>query len=811
METTPIPNSADIQERALQHMYRVLSRTSETILKVRSEDELFVQICDIAAQGSEFLAAALFMYDAKSNSLRFKEGSANMRREVVSNIVVDVDPNRESGRGIVAVAFREGTSSISNDVVNDPRLHPQFRKLCAANNILASVAVPLIKNGTPVGMLSFYLDQLGVLNDEIVDLMERVARNMSFALETIEREENRAALSRVVVALNKTSDAVIRARTRAELYRMICEALVFDPEIRLAAVARVDPSDASRFHIAAAGGRAASAAPLLSLADFPDSLGVREMICSALSDDDVCVVDALSDADAEQGWRMKRSEAPSFAGAAVPIRRGGRASGTLLFLSDKVSTYSDDVVALLRRISDNVSFALDNFDRADEKAKADERIRYLATHDSLTGLPNRETFRSELDQSIRNAKRYGGKCAVLLIDIDRFKNINDTLGHGSGDDLLVDAAQRLRDSLRSSDTIARLGGDEFVVVVNRIANDEDAAGVARKLLAEISKPVVLKGHECGVTASIGIAVYPDHGEDEQALTKHADMAMYLSKTEGKNRLSFYDPKIDAQTIERLRLETSLRYAIERHEFELHYQPKRSLSTGQITGVEALVRWRHPDLGLVPPGHFIPLAEETGLIVPIGRWVLNEACRQHVAWLKQGLDPVCIAVNLSPRQFAHDDVLADIDAALKASGMDGRYLQLEITETTVMENAERTRRTMDEIKLLGCRLALDDFGVGYSSLAVLKSYPMIDILKLDRSFVENLPSAKTDTAIAKAIVAFAKALDLTIIAEGVETTDQEEFLRDCACDEMQGYLFSKPVDKVAVMKFLDAAGGIEKAA
>jgi diguanylate cyclase (GGDEF)-like protein len=800
METTA-KLTTELQDKAVQHMYRVLSRTSETILKVRSEDELFTQICEIAAEGSEFLAAALFMYDPKINGLRFKEGSANMSREVLSKIVVDVDPNRETGRGIVAVAFREGTSSISNDVVNDPRLHPEFRRLCAASKILASVAAPLVKNGSPVGLLSFYLDQLGVLNDEIVDLMERVARNMSFALETIDREENRAALARVVVALNKTSDAVIRARTRPELYRMICEALVFDPEIRLASVALVDPTDASRFHIAAAGGRAASAAPLLSLADFPDSLGVREMISTALSEDDVCVVDALSDTDSGKGWRMKRDEAPSFAGAAVPIRRAGRAFGTLLFLSDKVSTYSDDVVALLRRISDNVSFALENFDRVDEKAKADERIRYLATHDSLTSLPNRETFRTELDQSIRNAKRYGGKCAVLFLDLDRFKNINDTLGHGSGDELLVDAAQRLRKSLRASDTIARLGGDEFVVVVNRIAHEDDASEVARKLLSEIAKPVSLKGTEYSVTASIGIAVYPDHGEDEQALTKHADMAMYASKQDGKNRFSFYSPRMDTAAVERLMLETSLRYAIERHEFELYYQPKRSLSDGRITGVEALVRWRHPDLGLVPPGHFIPLAEETGLIVPIGKWVLNEACRQHTKWLKQGFDPICVAVNLSPRQFMHDDLLADLDAALKSSGMDGRFLQLEITETTVMGNAERARRMMEDIKLRGCRLAIDDFGVGYSSLALLKSFPMIDVIKLDRSFVENLPSARTDSAIAQAIIAFAKALELTVIAEGVETTAQEDFLRNSTCDEMQGYLFSKPVDKDAILKFL----------
>lgn len=804
-------DQTEVQKAALlQQMWRVLSQTNEAILRVRSKEELFKRICNIAADETDFGGAAMYMFDAKASVLRFVECSDSAPRETLKQVIIDVDPSRESGRGIIAVAFRDGHSSISNDVANDPRLSLESKRLCAAHGIAASVAIPLTKDGKSIGMLSFYIYRADVLNDEIVDLMERVARNMSFALETIEREENRAALGRVVLALNKTSDAVIRARTRAELYRMICEALVFDPEIRLASVALVDPKESGRFRFAAAGGRAASAAPLLSLADFPDSLGVREMISTALSVDDVCVVDAESGPDAE-GWRMKLAEAPTFSGAAVPIRRTGQAFGVLLFLSDKVSTYSEDVVGLLRRISDNVSFALDNFDRADEKARADERIRYLATHDSLTGLPNREAFRGELERSIGDVKRNGGKCAVLFVDLDRFKNINDTLGHGSGDDLLVDAAHRLRKSLRNSDTIARLGGDEFVVMVNRISSQEEAAEVARGLLAEISRPVMLKGHECGVTASIGIAVYPEHGDDEQTLTKHADMAMYTAKADGKNRFSFYNSHIDAQSVERLMLETSLRYAIERQEFELHYQPKRSLATGRITGVEALVRWRHPELGLVPPSHFIPLAEETGLIVPIGKWVLNEACRQHVAWLKQGLPPVCVAVNLSPRQFAHDDLLADIDAAIKTSGMDGRHLQLEITETTVMQNAERARRMMEEIKQRGCRLAIDDFGVGYSSLALLKSFPMIDIIKLDRSFVENLPSAKTDSAIAKAIIAFAKALDMTIIAEGVESKAQEDFLRNSTCDEMQGYLFSKPVDKDAIVHFIRQVGKVEAAA
>jgi len=421
----------------------------------------------------------------------------------------------------------------------------------------------------------------------------------------------------------------------------------------------------------------------------------------------------------------------------------------------------------------------------------EERIRYLANHDALTSLPNRAMFGDVLNLAIQNARRYKHNFAVLFIDLDRFKNINDTLGHEAGDKLLQEMGARLTQTVRSSDVVARLGGDEFVVLVQEVSEPRQVAAVARKVLSALVKPILVQGQECLVTASIGICMYPTEAQDEQSLMKNADIAMYRAKEDGKNNYKFYSEEINVHTFERLALEASLRRGLERNEFFLHYQAKLDLHTERITGVEALVRWQHPEMGMVPPAQFIPLAEETGLIVPIGKWVLNTACAQSVAWQREGLPPLCMAVNLSARQFADEDLLKDIAAALESTGLQPELLELELTESMVMQNAERAGRVLAEIKKTGARLAIDDFGVGYSSLTHLKRFP-IDTLKVDRSFIRDLPQDLEDKAITEAIIAMGKSLGLTVVAEGVETLEQQTFLRDRACDEMQGYFFSKPI-------------------
>ncbi len=426
-----------------------------------------------------------------------------------------------------------------------------------------------------------------------------------------------------------------------------------------------------------------------------------------------------------------------------------------------------------------------------EQKIAEERIQHLATHDSLTGLPNRVMFSHLVSTAIASAHRYQRQCAVLFIDLDRFKFVNDSLGHEAGDQLLKAISKRYKKALRASDVVARLGGDEFVVLIQDMQQSSQVATVARKLLSAATRPVALAGRDCHVTASIGIAVYPQDGDDEQALMKNADIAMYYAKDEGKNNYQFYSSDIRAQSLERLALETNLRRALERNEFTLHYQAKRELGNGRITGVEALLRWDNPELGPVSPARFIPITEDTGLIVKIGKWVLRTACKQNVAWQRMGLPPICMAVNLSARQFVDERLVQDIAAILKETGMAPHLLELEITEGTVIQNAEHALTLLGEIKAMGVRLAIDDFGTGYSSLGQLKNFP-IDTLKVDRSFIRDLASNAEDKALTEAIIAMGKTLQLTVVAEGVETAEQENFLREHACDEMQGYLFSKPV-------------------
>jgi diguanylate cyclase (GGDEF)-like protein/PAS domain S-box-containing protein len=422
---------------------------------------------------------------------------------------------------------------------------------------------------------------------------------------------------------------------------------------------------------------------------------------------------------------------------------------------------------------------------------AEQRIQYMATHDGLTGLANRPMFSQMLNHAIESARRYRRRFAVLFIDLDRFKFINDTLGHEAGDILLQEMAKRLTHTLRASDIIARFGGDEFVVLLSEIKDVPEVAGVANKILDALILPVRVADQEWRVTASIGISTFPDDAQDEQSLMKNADMAMYLAKSEGKNNYQFYSQEIRIEARERLILENNLRRAQEQSEFFLHYQPKVDLETSAITGVEALLRWHNPELGAVSPAKFIPLAEETGLIVPIGRWVLRTACAQGVSWQRQGLPDIPIAVNLSARQFADENLLAEITAALVDSGMSPALLELEITEGMVMQNPERTVQKLDRIREMGVRLAIDDFGTGYSSLAHLKRFP-IDTLKVDRSFISDIPHDAEDVAITGAIIAMGKSLDLLVVAEGVETQAQMDFLREHQCDQMQGYFFSKPV-------------------
>lgn len=436
----------------------------------------------------------------------------------------------------------------------------------------------------------------------------------------------------------------------------------------------------------------------------------------------------------------------------------------------------------------------------DERVAHAEHAEHLAFHDSLTGLPNRAYFTHLLTHNMERARRYGGNLALLFLDLDRFKAVNDSLGHDVGDELLQKIGERLRGSLRASDVIARLGGDEFVALLSDAQSAPDAEPVAEKILAAVGRPYTLAGQEFHVTVSIGITLFPADGEDEQTLMKNADVAMYHAKAQGKNNFQLYSDELSANSLERLALESSLRLALDRGEYNLFYQAKRRLADGRVTGMEALLRWRHPELGLIMPAQFIPLAEETGLIVPIGRWVLREACRQNVAWQNEGWPPLSVAVNLSARQFLDDQLFDDVQSALRESGMAPTLLEVEITESMLMSDLDRTSRILSGLQDLGVRVAIDDFGTGYSSLSMLKQFPL-DTIKIDRSFIEDVVRSNAAVGLTDAVISVGRCLGLTVVAEGVETAEQAEHLRAHRCDEFQGFYSDHPMPPEDFVHFL----------
>ncbi len=518
-------------------------------------------------------------------------------------------------------------------------------------------------------------------------------------------------------------------------------------------------------------------------------------------------------------------------GRLVPQFAAGSESAAVLHRSDQHQTDASgcrrdgsvfplEFDKIRARLSGDEKFILTLRDITARKF-SEQRLSVLANYDSLTSLPNRSLFRDRLHQSMLRAQRNKKLLALMFLDLDRFKTINDSLGHGAGDQLLQHVAERLKHALRSSDvvsiisgqpmapecdidtvTVSRIGGDEFTVIIEDLHQLDQVTTVAQKIVEVFTRPFDISGHQIYTSASIGITIYPFDDETIDGLIKSADAAMYRAKEHGRNTYQFFTADMNTRATERLELETSLRMALEQEQFVLHYQPKLDLVRNTIVGFEALLRWQQPEHGLIPPGEFIPLLEETGLIVPVGEWVIRQACAQAVAWQHSSHQPVSMAVNLSARQFKLPGLADRVAIILKETGLDPAYLELEMTEGLLMENTESSTVTLSQLESMGIKISIDDFGTGYSSLAYLKRFP-ISVLKIDRSFVRDVTTDPEDATIARAIIALAHSLSLEVVAEGVETTEQLAFLRAHGCDIAQGFLISRPMDAVATLRWLGA--------
>ena len=502
----------------------------------------------------------------------------------------------------------------------------------------------------------------------------------------------------------------------------------------------------------------------------------------------------------------KREDAAGVREGEVHQREGSLTSRELeTRLEESVNGATAEHMALLRQANESLVIAtLESHKLVEQIQETNSQLDHLVHHDVLTDLPNRILLLDRLSQAIELARRQGRQLAVLFMDLDHFKHINDSLGHAVGDKLLRSVAQRLLVCVRQSDTLSRQGGDEFLLLLPFIEHPEDAALSAQKMLLAMVPSHIIELHDLHIGISVGISIYPDDGLDAETLIKAADTAMYHAKENGRNNYKFFEPAMNVRAVQRQSIEASLRRALERQEFILHYQPKINLESGLMVGVEALIRWQHPDRGLLLPAQFIPIAEDCGLILQLGRWVLREACRQAQAWRQAGLPAVIMAVNTSAIEFRAEKFLQNIRATLDETGWDPHYLELELTESVLMRDAQATEHVLHSLAALGVKLTVDDFGTGYSSLSYLRQFP-INALKIDQSFVQQMTTDPGDATLVSAVINMGKSLKQRVIAEGVETLEQHQFLLAQQCDEGQGFYFGRPVDAAAFAELLSVTG------
>jgi diguanylate cyclase (GGDEF)-like protein/PAS domain S-box-containing protein len=728
---------------SLTRLYAVLSHTNAAIIRARDQHTLFNAVCRVAVEHGGFVFAWVGMIDAASGRLARAAHAGDGATEIPG--IVDSIGNVFEGDGPTATAVRERRVAYVSDFEARPRITP-WHEVRAGRGYRGSATLPLHREGRVVAVLKLYVAEPEFFVPEQIRLLEEMAADISFCLDAIGHEEKRRVseqeLRKLSSAVEQSANMVFISDTRGVIEYV-------NP--RFTAVTGFTPEEAI--------GRSAR---MLWSEEMP----------KAAYEEIMSTVRAGDEWHGEVRNRRKDGVLHWCLLSVAPVRSENRGITHCVAVAEDVS----------------------------ERKSAQSLIERMAFYDALTDLPNRRLFGDRLGQAIASARRTEKLVALLYIDFDRFKNVNDTLGHAAGDDLLRQAAARLRNAVRGVDTVARFGGDEFIILLPGLAKAQDAAGIAQKVLDALAAPFDIVGHLIYTAASIGITLYPIGGDEADTLLRSADMAMYSAKEAG-NAYRFFTPELEAASHERLVLENGMREGLEHGRFLVYYQPQFDLASGRVTGVEALVRWQWGE-ELVSPARFIPVAEDTGLIIAIGAFVLKAACRDARTWEKQGLPALRVGVNLSARQF--QDVVPMVTQALEESGLDPRRLELEITERLVMKNAEEAAAILTRLKGLGIGISIDDFGTGYSSLSYLKRFP-IDGLKIDQSFVRDMAVDDNDKAIVAAIIAMAHSLGIRTVAEGVETADQLRLLRGLSCDEGQGYHFARPMPAAQFVDWLREYG------
>jgi diguanylate cyclase (GGDEF)-like protein len=753
----------------LTELYAALSKTSQLISRVSDRRQLFDELCRICIDTTGLSLAAVGLVREDRGGVDFQAAHGHARWHL-PDMLAAVAPHSELRSHALHVALDTGRAHV---------IH-RDRGSAGSTPFLSEASFPLTCQARTVGVLCVFSQEEHFFGHDIVELMEQLAMEASFALEGLYRESERHRQAQILANQNRILNLIASGADLEFIFAALAELVETQCSGVRCALAALDAG--GNWSLVAAPtlppgfGQALAAAGHLECpapgARGPSGAGAAANLTSAVRPLDASLRGQIGDSG------------PQYVTTSLISGSQNQVLGALSLYSDQHDVLRDLDIRLIGICTGLAGIAIEGYWAAD-------RIQHLAHHDDLTGLPNRLLFNSQLEQALARAQRLGSSVALLFLDLDRFKVINDTLGHAAGDSVLKQIAEHLRACLHGSDLLARVGGDEFTLVVEHSAGIEELGVISQKLLAAISGAVTVNGAQYQLSGSIGIAIYPKDGSDAASLLKNADIAMYRAKSSGRDTYQFYANEIDVHSIERLALENELRQAVQRREFEVHYQPKVDIASGRIAGAEALVRWRHPQRGLLLPGEFIFVAEEVGLIGAIGNIVLETVCRDLARWRRAGLPPTRIAINLSAQQFADARLLGNLDRVLHETGCDPQLLEFEITESVMMMSPDKALQLLEHIKTYGITLAIDDFGTGHSSLAYLKRFP-VDSIKIDNTFVRDIAADPDDLAITKGIIALGHSLALKVIAEGVESQAQFDILRRHRCDEFQGFLFSAAI-------------------
>ncbi len=777
--------AAKIQRLTL--LYAALSQCNQAIVRATSEAELFAQICLDAVRFGGMKMAWIGLLDEAGRQVKavafYGEGA-----EYLQDIQISVDADLPAGRGPTGVAIRDNQPYWCQDFQHDPITAP-WHERGADFDWRASASLPLHRNGVPVGAFTLYSAEAYAFDEDSRKLLIEMAMDISFALDNFDRETVRKRLE----LQSENERSVLESLARGESLTVLLSRLAGSYEAMypgmLCSVLLLSPDGRHLEH-----GAAPSLPSTYCKAIDGSPIGERACSCGTAAYLGKTVI--VSDIAHDPLWQDYRELALNHGLAAcwsVPIfSTQQQVLGTFALYYSAPRSPQPAELATMERGAHLASLAI-------ERAQTEARLMQLFHFDSLTGLPNQMLLKERVAQSVSLAQQTGAQLAVLFLDVDHFKNINDTLGHRVGDELLIQLAARLKSLIREEDTLSRLGGDEFILVLP--ATDVDAAAqVAKALLETVAQTYHIEQYELVVTPSIGIAMYPTDGADFDKLYQSADVAMYRAKKDGRNCFRFFTSEMQARSARRLQIENALRNALLRQQFQLHYQPQLSMQDGRVTGAEALLRWQHPELGMVSPAEFIPIAEESGQILAIGEWVLRTAVQQARRWLDSGQSPITISVNLSAIQFRHVHLTQLVMQILEEAHLSPQYIELELTESVAMDAPLAAIAVMDDLHARGIRMSIDDFGTGYSSLSYLRKFK-VGKLKIDQSFVRDISDDPESRAIVTAIITLASSMGFQTIAEGVETAGQLAFLRLQGCNEAQGYYFSKPLSSVEFEMFM----------